>query len=195
LDQDSIDRIRSATFPVVRRGYEQREVDRYLTRLADWLEGGGVDQARSDLVRRELERVAQKTGQVLVAANDAAEQIQAEAATAAEDIRGAAERHAGEARSEADAYATRVRSKADREAAGRVEAAERKATEILDAANRRRADIETVISDLEARRDAVVLELERLASEVAGTATQHRAGARAAADPPLEPQEAGRRGE
>ena len=37
MDRDSIGRIRSATFPVGRRGYEKREVDRFLNKLADWL--------------------------------------------------------------------------------------------------------------------------------------------------------------
>ena len=54
MDRDSIDRIRSATFPVGRRGYEKREVDRFLNKLADWLETGGGDQTRAELVRREL---------------------------------------------------------------------------------------------------------------------------------------------
>jgi len=47
VDRDSIDRIRSATFPVGRRGYEKREVDRFLNKLADWLETGGGDQTRA----------------------------------------------------------------------------------------------------------------------------------------------------
>ena len=49
MDRDSIDRIRSATFPVGHRGYEKREVDRFLSRLADWLETGGGDQTRAEI--------------------------------------------------------------------------------------------------------------------------------------------------
>ena len=40
MDQESLDRIRSATFNLARRGYDKREVDTYLSRLADWLENG-----------------------------------------------------------------------------------------------------------------------------------------------------------
>ena len=65
MDQDSIERIRSATFPVARRGYEKREVDRFLLSLAEWLETGGADQGRSDAVRRELERVGEETSKIL----------------------------------------------------------------------------------------------------------------------------------
>ena len=79
VDRDSIDRIRSATFPVARRGYDKREVDRFLGELADWLETGGGDETRADAVRRELERVGQQTGAILAEAQEGAEQIRAEA--------------------------------------------------------------------------------------------------------------------
>ena len=79
MDRDSIDRIRSATFPVGRRGYEKREVDRFLNKLADWLETGGGDQTRAELLRRDLERVGQQTGKILTDAHDVSEQLRAEA--------------------------------------------------------------------------------------------------------------------
>jgi DivIVA domain-containing protein len=79
VDRDSIDRIRSATFSVGRRGYEKREVDRFLNKLADWLETGGGDQTRGELLRRDLERVGQQTGKILTDAHDLGEQLLAEA--------------------------------------------------------------------------------------------------------------------
>jgi DivIVA domain-containing protein len=128
VNQDSIERIRSATFPIERRGYDKREVERFLGRLADWLEGGGADQARSDLVKRELERIGEKTARILTAAEDAAEQLRAEAGAEAREIveaarleadgtRGAADRDAAESRAEADGYAERGRTEADSYAA------------------------------------------------------------------------------
>ena len=50
---------------------------------------------------------------------------------------------------------------------------------IVGEANKRKADIEALISDLEQRRDAVLAELDRLASGIAGTATEHRPEPRA----------------
>ena len=79
MDRDSIDRIRSATFPVGRRGYEKREVDRFLNRLAEWLETGGGDQTRAELVRRDLERIGEHTGRILTEAHDAGQQLLGEA--------------------------------------------------------------------------------------------------------------------
>ena len=57
VDQTSLDRIRNATFPSTRRGYDKHEVEKFLARLADWLETGGGDESRSDAVKKELERV------------------------------------------------------------------------------------------------------------------------------------------
>jgi DivIVA domain-containing protein len=231
VDRDSIDRIRSATFPVGRRGYDKREVDRFLAQLADWLETGGADQSRAELVRRDLERIGETTGKILTEAHAAAEQIRVEVETEvrralegaesrAEEMRQAAEQGAAEARAgaeeyakatradaddyaaearaeieaysqaardgadayaakvreEADAAASELRARADADAERTLSAARAEARRTVDEANRRREDIETVVADLEARRESIVGELERLASEVAGTATLHRPG-------------------
>lgn len=124
MDQDSVDRIRSATFNVSRRGYDRREVDTFLQRLADWLEGGGEDQAHSELVQRELERIGQHTAKVLTAAGEAAAALAAdadaeaserldEARIAANAARVEAERYSEQTRGEADEYAEAERGKAD----------------------------------------------------------------------------------
>ena len=228
VDRDSIDRIRSATFPVGRRGYDKREVDRFLNRLADWLETGGADQTRAETVRRDLERVGEQTGKILTDAHDAGDRIRTEAerdaARLAEEARAAAEEsrtaadqyaaktrgeaddyadatraaadeHAAQSRTEADAYSAtsregadayaaktreeieatgaEIRHRADRDAEQTEKRANAEAKRILDEAARRRSDIETVIADLEARRDAVVADLQRLSSELAGAATEH----------------------
>src|SRR5204862_2540652 len=79
VDRDSIERVRSATFPVARRGYDKREVDRFLTSLAEWLETGGADQSRNDVIRRELERVGEETGRILTEAHDVGERLRVQA--------------------------------------------------------------------------------------------------------------------
>jgi DivIVA domain-containing protein len=156
VGQNAIDRIRSATFNVARRGYDKREVDGFLASLADWLEGGGGDMARSEVVHHELERIGQKTGEILTAAEDAAESLRADGEAEAREIlddarvkaeatRAAADKYAtqthGEAdayrettRGEADAYSKDTRSRANEQATAHVAAAQREATETLDAA-------------------------------------------------------------
>lgn len=124
MEQDSIERIRSATFGVARRGYEKREVDTFLARVADWLEAGGGDRARSDAIKRELERIGQRTGKILGAAEEAAEGIRGDAQAEATDrmeearvradsTRASADKYAKETRAEADAYGEKKRAEAD----------------------------------------------------------------------------------
>jgi DivIVA domain-containing protein len=195
VDRESIERIRSATFPIARRGYDRREVDRFLIRLAEWLETGGDDQSRSEVVRRELERVGEETGKILTEAHDVADRlrVQAErevegltegAQTQADRTRAEADRVLAEAqaeaeaatqklRTDADAYATKARTEADRDAEQSLAKAREEAKRVVEEANSRKRDIEAVIADLEARRDEVIDSLERLSTELAGTATQH----------------------
>lgn len=201
-----IDRIRSASFPQARRGYERREVDEFLDEIADWLETGGTDEARAHLVRGELERIGEQTTAILTEAHDAAETMRldadrevrkllTDANLKAEALRTKADEYAEEVREDADAYARRVRSAADAEAADAKTVAdealaeakasgEQTARQMVEEANRRRGEIEKVIADLEQRRQSVIGELRRLASDVAGAAGESSVAAEEPARPP-----------
>src|SRR4051794_17349570 len=178
VDQTSLDRIRNATFPSAKRGYDKHEVEKFLARLADWLETGAGDESRSDTVKRELERVGQRTGAILAQAEESAQQIRAEAEEEARGTVNTANLEATETRSEADTYATETRTSADsyaeqtRQAADQeagsaraqaeaetretIEAAQAQARRIVEEGNQRREDIEAVIGDLIRRRDDVI---------------------------------------
>lgn len=163
MDQSTgIERIRTATFTLERRGYDKREVEKFLNQIADWLETGGGDQARSDVVRRELERVGQRTAGILATAEDAAEEIRADA-----------DEYSAKTRAAADAYAGQTREEAEADVRDRLGAAEAKATRIVEEGSARRRDIEAVITDLVARRDGVIAEANRLADELRQAADAH----------------------
>jgi DivIVA domain-containing protein len=197
VDEHSIARIRNANFSHSVRGYDRSEVDRFLAEVADWIEtGGGEDAAASETVRVELERIGERTGSILteahvaaeglredaaaevrkqlVDANMTSESLRAEAGEYSADIRDEADTYSRKVRSDADAYAESTRTEVDAETAEDRAKAQKEAERIVADASRRRADVESVISDLEQRRDAVLAELERLASGIAGTATEHR---------------------
>jgi DivIVA domain-containing protein len=196
VDQTSLDRIRNATFPSARRGYDKHEVEKFLARLADWLETGAGDESRSDTVKRELERVGQRTGAILAQAEDSAQQIRAEAEEEAratidnanqgrERTRSEANTYSSETRGSADAYAKETRDAADKDAnATRVRAeeearetiatAEAQARRIVEEGTQRREDIEAVIADLVRRRDDVLADTEELGSKLAAAVTDHR---------------------
>jgi DivIVA domain-containing protein len=113
VEDNSIDRIRSATFTIGRRGYEKREVERFLNQIADWLETGGSDQARSDVVKRELERIGQRTAGILASAEDSAEQLRVEADEQASQATERARAEAARSRKAADEYSEKTRKGAD----------------------------------------------------------------------------------
>ena len=196
VDQTSLDRIRNAPFPSSRRGYDKHEVEKFLTRLADWLETGAGDESRSDVVKRELEKVGQRTGAILAQAEESAQQIRAEAEDEARgtvntanmeaaETRSGAEQYSAETRSSADAYAKQVREAADQDAAAALAQAQQEAREaiasaeaqarrIVEEGTQRREDIEAVIADLVRRRDDVLADTEELTSKLTGAVAQHR---------------------
>jgi DivIVA domain-containing protein len=208
VDQTSLDRIRNATFPSARRGYDKHEVERFLARLADWLETGGGDESRSDMVKRELERVGQRTGAILAQAEESAQQIRAEAeeeargtintATAkAEATRSEADTYSQETRGSADAYAAETRRSADEEADATkrraeddaretIDSAQAQARRIVDEGSQRRQDIEAVIADLVRRRDELLADTEQLAAKLTSAVGEHRP---AGSDPFAAPKE------
>ena len=105
VDETSLDRIRNATFPSSRRGYDKHEVEMFLCRLADWLETGGGDESRSDAVKKELEKVGQRTGAILSQAEESAQQIRAEAEEEARVTINSANLQSTETRTETENYA------------------------------------------------------------------------------------------
>jgi DivIVA domain-containing protein len=196
VDHTSLDRIRNATFPAAKRGYDKHEVEKFLARLADWLETGAGDASRSDTVKRELERVGERTGAILAQAEESAQQIRAEAEDEArgtintanmqaEETRAGAEKYSSESRTAADSYAQQTRQDAEQEAASTrqqaeqdaretIEAAQAQARRIVEEGTQRREDIEAVIADLVRRRDDVLADTEELSGKLTGAVSEHR---------------------
>ena len=196
VDQTSLDRIRNATFPSAKRGYDKHEVEKFLARLADWLETGAGDESRSDTVKRELERVGQRTGAILAQAEESAQQIRAEAEEEArgtintanmqaEETRAEADRYSNESRMAADSYAQQARQAAEQDAAStrqqaeqdareRLQAAQAQARRIVEEGAQRREDIEAVIADLVRRRDDVLADTAELSGRLGAAVSEHR---------------------
>jgi DivIVA domain-containing protein len=196
VDQTSLDRIRNATFPSAKRGYDRHEVEKFLARLADWLETGAGDESRSDTVKRELERVGQRTGAILAQAEESAQQIRAEAEEEArgtvntanleaEETRAEADTYASETRASADSYAQQTRQTAEQEAASirakaeqdareTIETAQAQARRIVEEGTQRREDIEAVIADLVRRRNDVLADTEELTAKLTSAVSEHR---------------------
>jgi DivIVA domain-containing protein len=111
--ESGIERIRAAKFPLVRKGYDPDQVDAFVAEVVDWLETGGADQARGEIVRREIERVGERTAGILASAEDTAQQLRGDAEREVAAMLEHAESESSHVREEADTYATTTRSEAD----------------------------------------------------------------------------------
>jgi DivIVA domain-containing protein len=174
VDETSLDRIRNATFPSSRRGYDKHEVEKFLGRLADWLETGGGDETRSDAVKRELERVGERTGAILSQAEDSAQQIREEAEEEARGTVNSANLQANETRAEAENFATETKAAAERDAREAIESAQADARRIVEEAEQRREDAEAVVGNLIRRREDVIADTEELSRKLSIAVEQHR---------------------
>jgi DivIVA domain-containing protein len=178
MDLEDIERLRVQGFTSARRGYDRREVDRFLAELVDWIDTDAGKELGDLAVKRKLELLGKSTAHILQTTEKESEQLRDQTEEECSRLRSQAEAAALEKRRAADEYAKRVREKADQDARQTGETATAKAKGIVDGAERRRAQIESVIAELDARRDDTLRELDRLRGQLASTIGDHKPGAR-----------------
>ena len=175
---EDIERLRVQGFTVARRGYDQREVDKFIAALVEWFETDAAKDLGDLAVTRKLELVGKSTAQILLTTEKESEQLRAQAEEECSELISQAEAAAREARRAADEYAKQAREKADQDARQTREAASASAKRIAEEGERRRAQLETLIAELDAHRDDALGELERLRDELTATIGEHKSGPR-----------------
>jgi cell division septum initiation protein DivIVA len=178
MDWNEIERLRIDGFTVTRRGYDRREVDKFLGALLDWLEGDAPMDLGGMAVKRKFELAGKSTAQILLTTEHESEQLLRQTEEECADLRSQAEAASREVRRAADEHAAKVREKADEDGRRRGEAASARAKRVVEEGEHRRAQIEAVIGELEARRDNALQELQRLQGELASMVEKHEPGAR-----------------
>jgi DivIVA domain-containing protein len=179
MDWKDIDRIRVPGFTLSRRGYDKHEVDRFLARLADWLETDAANEIGQMAVTRKLELVGKSTAHILMTTEQESAELRRNAEQECAQLVSEAEAAALQTREAADEYAKEARAQAQTDGRQALEAANAEARETVEEGERRRGQVEAVIADLEVRRDDALADLERLRGELAATITGHRQAARA----------------
>jgi len=179
-DPTSIDRIRNASFESGRRGYKKQDVDRFLASLADWL-ASGEGRKQSVLVKEALEDVGRRTGSILVTAEESAQKIREKAENTREEAdayasktREQTEQQASALKESSEAEAERIRSVAARDAEETLSKAKAEVREIVAQGEATKAQIQAEIEDLGKRRDSILGRIDELASQLSGTAKEHR---------------------
>jgi hypothetical protein len=66
MDWNEIERLRIDGFTVARRGYDRREVDKFLGALLDWLETDAPKDLGGMAVKRKFELAGKSTAQILL---------------------------------------------------------------------------------------------------------------------------------
>jgi DivIVA domain-containing protein len=195
MDWTHFEQLRVSGFTMTRRGYDKREVDRFLDTLAEWLETDAANELGDQAVQRKLELVGKSTAHILLTTEKESQELrrttQAEcddlrqkADAAAKDTRRQAEDYSSTARAKADEYSSTTRAKADEysanlrtkteeEARRAKEAATEAARKTVEEGDRRRAAAEAVVAELKTQRDDTVAEMERLRSELLSTISKH----------------------
>jgi DivIVA domain-containing protein len=174
MDWKDIDRIRVPGFTLSRRGYDKHEVDRFLARLADWLETDAPNEIGQMAVTRKLELVGKSTAHILMTTEQESAELRRSAEGECAQLVSEAEAAALQTREAADQYAKQTRAEADIDARRTSESANAAARETVEEGERRRAQIEAVIADLEVRRDDALADLDALRSELGAAIATHR---------------------
>jgi DivIVA domain-containing protein len=175
VERRDIEHLRDPGFAIARRGYDQREVDKFLESLVDWLETGAAKELGELAVTRKLELVGKSTARILLTADQESRKLRRAAEQECETLLSDAEAASRDTRRAADEYATQVRGEAEESARQIAAEAHAKAKDAVEEGERRRAEIEAVVSELAARRDHTVEELERLRVELGSTIGTHTA--------------------
>jgi DivIVA domain-containing protein len=178
MDWQDIDRIRVPGFTLGRRGYDKHEVDRFLARLADWLETDAATEIGQMAVTRKLELVGKSTAHILMTTEQESAELRRNAEEECAQLVSDAEAAALQTREAADEYAKQTRAQADADARRMGEAASTEARETIEEGERRRGQIEAVIADLEVRRDDALADLDALRSELGAAIASHRPASR-----------------
>lgn len=179
-DPTSIERIRKTSFASSRRGYNKKDVDRFLAGLADWL-ASGEGREQTVLVKEALQDVGRRTGKILVTAEESAQEIRDKAQKARDEAdayvmqaRENANQQAGALKESSEAEAERLRSVAARDAEELITKAKAEVRAVHSQGEARKAEIEAEIEELGERRDSILKRIDELAVQLSGTANEHR---------------------
>lgn len=143
MDQRDLERLRRPNFDVARRGYDTREVDRFLSELVDWLQSkDGLDEIGNSAVKHKLELAGQTTSQILLTAEQEAEDMRRRAGQEATERTEDSQRKAAKARADADAYSEKTRADADKRAADTTSKAGAQAKATIEAGEKRKAELD-----------------------------------------------------
>src|SRR5215213_6035444 len=113
MDWTHFEQLRVSGFTMTRRGYDKREVDRFLDSLAEWLETDAANELGDQAVQRKLELVGKSTAHILLTTEKESQELKRTVQAECDDVRQKADAAAKDTRRQADEYSSNTRTKAD----------------------------------------------------------------------------------
>jgi len=158
--------VRDVAFRTAVRGYERREVDRYVQRVNHMIAELEITRSPESAVRHALERVGEQTSGILQRARETADEIIHTARAEADEVIERATAEAQDILAAARTKADAVIADAEDAARERVEEGDRELARVRGEAADARAEGEREVHALRAHTDAVAEERVRLLEEV-----------------------------
>lgn len=214
MDWAEFEHRRLSGFPKVRRGgYDEGEVDGFLTSVSDWLQTGAAAELADEVVRNTLEQTGQTTARMVLIAEQEIEELRRRAEEECADLRAKAqtatdesvagiletaeerseqlrlttEEECADLRAEADTIANETCSRAERYASKIRAQADEDAKRMIDeAAVQARGALREETERLRAEMDAVIAEMDLRRNAAVEEVERLRAALLAAISPPSE---------
>jgi DivIVA domain-containing protein len=173
------DQIRDISFHPAVRGYDRREVDRYVERVNRTIAELEISSSPQSAVRHALDRVGVQTSGILQRARETADEIVRTARSEADETitRGKAE--AAEIITEARAQADQLVSEAETAARARVEQAESERAALVKDGEAALAEAAAHTTHAKAQADEIVANATKEAEQILARADAHAVGLRA----------------
>jgi DivIVA domain-containing protein len=181
--------VRDVTFHTAVRGYERREVDRYVQRVNRVIAELEIARSPESAVRHALDRIGEQTSSILQRARETADEITHTARSEAEDTteRGRAEgrelvaaarAEAEEILADADTQANERMAQGDRELAARRKQAEEARAEADSTLARAQISVNEIVTNAKEEAEQIVTRADAQAIERRGREEQRLEGLR-----------------
>jgi DivIVA domain-containing protein len=171
--------IRDISFHTAVRGYDRREVDRYVQRVNRLIAELEITRSSESAVRHALDRVGEQTSGLLHRARETADEIVNTARSESEETTARGKAEASEIISDARAEADRIIAEAEEEAHDRLEHGERLREALRKQGEETRAEAEATLARARSEASEIVAEAKRETEEIVARAdsqmVQHRA--------------------
>jgi DivIVA domain-containing protein len=169
------DEIRDVSFPTAVRGYERRQVDRYVQRVNRLIAELEVGRSPESAVRHALDRVGEQTSGILQRARETAEEITHSAGAEADETTARARAEADEIVAHARATAEQIIAEAEKEAGGRVKQGEMELEALRKHGEAARADADQTTERARAEANEIVAEARTEAEQIVARANSEAA--------------------